>query len=161
MCAVWCRAGARCLWYDAFERIGSILLPPSHLQQRTTDQLKRFAVDASARLLGLVRLFENMDGSEPNFEDMASGAVTGSVVASAQTPRPRSAAAAPEPAPAASPFADPAPVRACDPPPLPGHTPSPLAARPGTTRHRTRGCTLLCVARDLDPRPGYALWFNA
>ena len=69
-------------------------------------------MDASARLLGLVRLYENMDGSEPGFEDMASGAVTGSVVASAQTPRPRVTAAEPAPAPAASPFADSPPVRA-------------------------------------------------
>lgn len=95
-----------------------VLCPRS--QQRSGDELKRFAMDASSRLLGLVRLYEQPDGSAPGFEDLSGNGITGSVVVSAQTPRAAAAAPAPAPVPAASPFAAaPAPT-----------APTPVAAAP-------------------------------
>ena len=82
-------------------------------------------MDASSRLLGLVRLYEQPDGSAPGFEDLSGNGITGSVVVSAQTPRAAAAAPAPAPVPAASPFAAaPAPFAAA---------PAPFAAAPAPT----------------------------
>lgn len=91
--------------YGFVGRIGNVfalksVATPQQLQyvyeQRTGAELKRFATDAASRLLGLVRLHEQLDGSQPGMQDMTGLGMAGSVVASAQTPRPRQASSGTE-----------------------------------------------------------------